>query len=110
MRLRFRDWATKQRRRLRAVELAMRHPETPWYAKAVGGATLLYAISPIDLIPDFLPGIGHLDDLLLVPLGLWLTFRMVPKPVWTECREKAGLPSGAGLPFDFAQGKLDGRP
>lgn len=102
MRLQWRDWATKQRWRLRAVELVMRHPKTPWYAKAVGGATLLYALSPIDLIPDFIPVIGHLDDLLLVPLGLWLTFRLVPKPVWKECLEKAELPSGAGIPFDFA--------
>ena len=91
MRLRFRDWAAKQRRRLRLVELVMRHPQTPWYAKAVGGATLLYALSPIDLIPDFIPVVGHLDDLLLVPLGLWLTISLVPEPVWEECREKAEL-------------------
>ena len=93
MRLRFRDRAAKQRRRLRLVELVMRHPQTPWYAKAVGGATLLYALSPIDLIPDFIPVIGHLDDLLLVPLGLWLTISLVPAPVWKECREKAELPA-----------------
>jgi uncharacterized membrane protein YkvA (DUF1232 family) len=70
MRKKFRAWVEKQRRRLRLVELLLRHPQTPWYAKAVGGATLLYAVSPIDLIPDFIPVIGHLDDLLLVPLGL----------------------------------------
>ena len=70
MGLRFRDWAAKQRRRLRLVELAMRHPKTPWYAKAVGGATLVYALSPIDLIPDFLPVIGFADDALLVALVL----------------------------------------
>ena len=93
MRRWFRDWVAKQRRRLRVVELVMRHPKTPWYAKAVGGATLLYALSPIDLIPDFIPVIGHLDDLLLVPLGLWLTISLVPEPVWKECREKAELPA-----------------
>ena len=86
-----RAWAERQRRSLRLVELLLRHPETPWYAKAVGGATLLYAVSPIDLIPDFIPVIGHLDDLLLVPLGLWLTSSMVPDSVLQECREKASL-------------------
>jgi uncharacterized membrane protein YkvA (DUF1232 family) len=87
----FKAWAQNQRRRVRLVELLLRHPETPWYAKAVGGATLLYAVSPIDLIPDFIPVIGHLDDLLLVPLGLWLTYALIPEPVRRECRERAGL-------------------
>ena len=91
MGLRFRDWAAKQRRRLRLVQLVMRHPKTPWYAKAVGGATLVYALSPIDLIPDFIPVIGHLDDLLLVPLGLWFTVALVPEHVRKECREQVGL-------------------
>ena len=81
-------WAEQQRRRLRLVELLLRHPQTPWYAKAVGGATLLYAVSPIDLIPDFIPVIGHLDDLLLVPLGLWLTYALIPEPVRQECRDR----------------------
>ena len=86
-----RAWAEKQRNRLRLVKLLLRHPETPWYAKAVGGATLLYAVSPIDLIPDFIPVIGHLDDLLLVPLGLWLTYALIPEPVRQECRERMTL-------------------
>ena len=93
MRQRFRNWAAKQRRRLRLVELVMRHPKTPWYAKAVGGATLFYALSPIDLIPDFIPVIGHLDDLLLVPIGLWLTASLVPESVWKECRETVESPA-----------------
>ena len=86
-------WAENQRRRLRLMELLLRHPQTPWYAKAVGGATVLYAVSPIDLIPDFIPVIGHLDDLLLVPLGLWLTYALIPESVRQECREQAGLPT-----------------
>ena len=86
-----RAWAEKQRRRLRLVELLLRHPQTPWYAKAVGGATLLYAVSPIDLIPDFIPVIGYLDDLLLVPLGLWLTYALIPEPVRQECRDRMTL-------------------
>ena len=87
-----RTWAGKQRQRLRLVVRVMRHPQTPWYAKAVGGATLVYALSPINLIPDFIPVIGHLDDLLLGPLGLWLTVALVPEQVRKECREQAGLP------------------
>ena len=93
-----RTWAEKQRQRLRLVVRVMRHPKTPWYAKAVGGATLVYALSPIDLIPDFLPVIGHLDDLLLVPLGVWLTVSLVPEQVRKECREQAGLCAEANRP------------
>ena len=84
-------WAERQRTRLRLVELLLRHPQTPWYAKAVGGATLLYAVSPIDLIPDFIPVIGYLDDLLLVPLGLWLTCALIPESVRQECRDRMTL-------------------
>ena len=82
----FKAWAQNQRRRVRLVELLLRHPETPWYAKAVGGATLLYAVSPIDLINDFIPVIGQLDDLLLVPIGLWLTYALIPESVRQESR------------------------
>lgn len=65
--------------------MAMKHPRTPWYAKACGVVTLLYLLAPIDLIPDFIPVIGHLDDIILVPLGIWLTIKLIPKEVWAEC-------------------------
>ena len=84
-------WAENQRRRVRLMELLLRHPQTPWYAKAVGGATVLYAVSPIDLIPDFIPVIGHLDDLLLVPIGLWLTYALITESVRQECRARMAL-------------------
>ena len=64
---------------------ALRHPRTPWYAKAIGVVTLLYALSPIDLVPDFIPIVGHVDDLILIPLGIWLTVRLIPRAVWAEC-------------------------
>ena len=64
---------------------AVRHPRTPWYARVVGTLTLLYALSPIDLIPDFIPVLGLLDDLVLVPIGIWLTVKMIPNEVWAEC-------------------------
>ena len=64
---------------------AVRHRRTPWHAKAVGGLTLLYALSPIDLIPDFIPVLGLLDDLVIVPLGIWATMKLIPREVWAEC-------------------------
>ena len=69
--------------------LAVSHPRTPWYAKACGVVTLLYLLAPIDLIPDFIPLMGQLDDLVLVPLGLWLTIRLIPRHVWLECEAEA---------------------
>jgi uncharacterized membrane protein YkvA (DUF1232 family) len=71
------------------LQLALRHPRTPWYAKACGALTLLYALAPIDLIPDFIPVIGLLDDLILVPAGIWLTVKLIPDPVWRECQAEA---------------------
>jgi uncharacterized membrane protein YkvA (DUF1232 family) len=77
-----------------ALYLAARHPETPWYAKLLVAAIVAYALSPIDLIPDFLPVIGYLDELVLLPLGLALALRLIPPPVLAECRARAG----EGLP------------
>lgn len=86
---RLENWARNLKRDIAVLALALRHPATPWYAKACGALTLLYALSPIDLIPDFVPVLGYLDDLLIVPAGLWLTIRLVPAPVWAECQAEA---------------------
>ena len=72
-----------------ALYLACKHPKTPWYAKAVTACVVAYALSPIDLIPDFIPVLGYLDDLILVPLGIALVIRLVPGPVMEECRREA---------------------
>jgi uncharacterized membrane protein YkvA (DUF1232 family) len=72
-----------------ALYLAARDPRTPWYAKALAICVVGYAISPIDLIPDFIPIVGYLDDLLLVPLGIAITLRLVPSHVLAESRERA---------------------
>ena len=84
------------RRRARALKrdtltlyLACRDPRTPWYARAFTAAVVAYALSPIDLIPDFVPVLGYLDDLVLVPLGLAIAIRMVPDAVLIDCRAKA---------------------
>ncbi len=84
----------KQRaRRLKAevfaLYLAARHPETPWYAKLLVAAIVAYAFSPIDLIPDFVPILGYLDDLVLIPIGIALAIKMIPPSVLAECRARA---------------------
>jgi uncharacterized membrane protein YkvA (DUF1232 family) len=81
--------ARKLKNETYALWLAYRHPRTPWYAKVFAACVVAYALSPIDLIPDFIPILGYLDDLVLVPLGIALSLRMIPKDVMKECREKA---------------------
>jgi uncharacterized membrane protein YkvA (DUF1232 family) len=72
-----------------ALYFAARDPRTPWYAKLLVAAVVAYAFSPIDLIPDFIPVIGYLDDLVVVPLGLALALKLVPPEVMAECRQRA---------------------
>lgn len=69
-----------------ALYLAVRDPRTPWYARLLVATIVAYAFSPIDLIPDFVPVLGYLDDLLLLPLGILLAIRLVPPAVMAECR------------------------
>lgn len=71
-------------KRIRLLRAVWKDPRTPWYARAVLGATVAYALSPIDLIPDFIPVLGHLDDALIVPAGFFLAKRLVPRHVWEE--------------------------
>lgn len=71
------------------VWLAARDPRTPWYAKALALLVAAYALSPIDLIPDFIPVLGYLDDLVLVPLGIMLAVRLIPPKVMREHRATA---------------------
>jgi len=85
----FRARVRRQREDTHAIFLAVRHPATPWYAKLFAAAVVAYAISPIDLIPDFIPVLGYLDDLVLVPLGIVAAIRMIPPHVLAECRERA---------------------
>jgi uncharacterized membrane protein YkvA (DUF1232 family) len=72
-----------------AAWLAARDPRTPWYARAFGLLVTAYALSPIDLIPDFIPVLGLLDDAVLIPAGIWLFIRMVPADQWREHRAAA---------------------
>ena len=84
-----RRWARTVKRDVHAVWLAARDPRTPWYAKWLALAVAAYALSPIDLIPDFIPVIGYLDDIVVVPLGVLLVLRMIPRGLMQEHREAA---------------------
>jgi uncharacterized membrane protein YkvA (DUF1232 family) len=83
------QWARTIKRDVHAVWLAARDPRTPWLAKALALFVAAYAVSPIDLIPDFIPVIGYLDDLIIVPLGIMLVVRLIPPEVMAEHREAA---------------------
>lgn len=71
------------------IYVAYKDPRVPWYAKAFAACIVAYAFSPIDLIPDFIPILGYLDDIVLIPLGIALVLKMIPKAVIKECEEKA---------------------
>lgn len=87
------SWKKKAKRlrsEVHALFLASKDPRVPWYAKAFALIIIAYALSPVDLIPDFVPIIGYLDDLVLIPAGIILLTKMIPKEVMDECRERAG--------------------
>jgi uncharacterized membrane protein YkvA (DUF1232 family) len=84
-----RTWAGRIKRDGLTLWFAARHPRTPWHAKALGVFVVAYALSPIDLIPDFIPVLGYVDDVLLLPGLIWLAVRLLPPDVLTECRSQA---------------------
>jgi uncharacterized membrane protein YkvA (DUF1232 family) len=83
---RIKDWAHALKRDVSALYRAARDPRVPWYAKGVAIATAAYALSPIDLIPDFIPVLGYLDDLIIVPAGIWLAVKLIPPEIMAEHR------------------------
>lgn len=82
-------WARSLKRDVVALWIAARDPRVPWYAKAMAGAIAAYALSPIDLIPDFIPVLGYLDELLILPAGIWLVVKLIPPPLMVEFRDEA---------------------
>jgi membrane protein DedA with SNARE-associated domain/uncharacterized membrane protein YkvA (DUF1232 family) len=102
--VRLRDWAQRLRRDVYAIYLAARDPRVPWYAKTVALLVAAYAVSPIDLIPDFIPVLGHLDDVILVPLGVLLAARLIPDALLEEHRRAAA--AMAEKPTDWRVGAL----
>jgi uncharacterized membrane protein YkvA (DUF1232 family) len=79
-------WARTLKRDVHAIYLAADNPRVPWYAKILAMAVAGYALSPIDLIPDFIPVLGYVDDLIIVPLGIWLVVSLIPEEVMAEYR------------------------
>jgi uncharacterized membrane protein YkvA (DUF1232 family) len=86
---RARQWSRLVKRDVVAVWIAARDPRVPWYAKVVAACVAAYALSPIDLIPDFIPVLGYVDDLLIVPAGILLTVRLIPPGLMAEFRAEA---------------------
>ena len=86
---RLRRWAQALKRDVMTLWFALKHPRTPWYARILAAIVTAYALSPVDLIPDFIPVLGYLDDLILVPLGVWLLLKMVPPEVLADSRAQA---------------------
>lgn len=89
-----------------ALYLAARDPRTPWYTKLFVAGIVAYALSPIDLIPDFVPVLGYLDDLILIPVGIALAIRMIPHDVLVECRARAQATLRNGKPVSRVAGAI----
>jgi len=91
---RARHWARLVKRDVHAIYRAARDPRVPWYATLLAAAVAAYALSPIDLIPDFIPVLGYLDDVIIVPAGILLTVRLIPGGLMEEFRAEAARREG----------------
>jgi uncharacterized membrane protein YkvA (DUF1232 family) len=98
--------AKQLKREIHAVYLAMKDPRTPWYARALAAVIVGYAFSPIDLIPDPIPVLGYLDDLILLPLGVLLLVKLLPPEVMADCRAKAAAAAGDKRPTNWIAGGI----
>ncbi|MCB0180453.1 MAG: DUF1232 domain-containing protein [Anaerolineae bacterium] len=102
----WRSWARQIKIDTYTLWLVYRHPGTPWYAKLVAVCVAGYAFSPIDLIPDFIPVLGYVDDLILLPLGIMLALKLIPEPVLEECRRQARDRIEQGKPLNWVAGSI----
>jgi uncharacterized membrane protein YkvA (DUF1232 family) len=98
---RWKGSARRLRQETLALYLACKDPRTPWYAKALAAVVVGYAFSPLDLIPDAVPLLGYLDDLILVPMGIAITLKMIPPAVMMECRQQAQERMADGKPRNW---------
>lgn len=87
--MKWKEKAGRLRAEVYALYIAFKDPRTPWYARGFIILIVAYALSPVDLVPDFIPVLGYLDDLVIVPAGIYLALKMVPAEVLEECRQKA---------------------
>ena len=85
----WKTWAKSAKREVQVLYYAMRHPRTPWYTKVIAGCVVAYALSPIDPIPDFIPVLGYLDDVIVIPLGIKAAIWMIPEEVMADLRRQA---------------------
>jgi uncharacterized membrane protein YkvA (DUF1232 family) len=86
---RLQQWARLLKRDVVALSIAARDRRVPWHAKLLAVAVAAYALSPIDLIPDFIPVVGYLDDVIIVPVGIWLAVKLIPRELMEEFRAEA---------------------
>lgn len=93
--------AKKLKNEIIALFLAYKRPDVPWYAKVVTIIVVGYALSPIDLIPDFIPILGYLDDLILLPIGISIAIRLIPKHIMEQCRNQANNLFKEGKPKNY---------
>ena len=98
--------AKNLKKELKVLYLACKRPDVPWYAKLVAILVVGYALSPIDLIPDFIPVLGYLDDIILIPLGIALVIKLVPENILAECRENSDEVFKDGKPKNWVAGAL----
>ncbi|MBU8917766.1 YkvA family protein [Neobacillus sp. 114] len=99
-------WAKGLKKNIYVLYLAYKDPRVPWYAKVFTVCVVAYAFSPIDLIPDFIPILGYLDDIILVPLGIMLALKMIPKDIIAECEMKAQEMMSKGKPKNWIAGSI----
>jgi len=105
----FEGWKAKARKlkqEVFALYLASKDRRVPWYARVLAVMVVAYAFSPIDLIPDPIPVLGYLDDLILIPFGIALVIKLIPTEVLQDCREKAALTMQAGKPKNWVAGGI----
>jgi len=98
---RWRQQLRKLKQETYAIYIACKDPRVPWYARLLAGVVVAYAFSPIDLIPDIIPVIGYLDDLILVPLGIALVIKLIPPAVLQDCRQQAAAAMAEGKPTNW---------
>lgn len=87
--MKIKEKSTKLKTEIPAVFLALKHKKTPWYAKVFAALTVAYALSPVDLIPDFVPVLGYLDDIIILPLLIAVTVKLIPEEVFDICRRES---------------------
>ncbi|MCZ0875191.1 MULTISPECIES: YkvA family protein [Peribacillus] len=99
-------WARSLKRQIFILYFACKDERVPWHAKVFTACVVAYAFSPIDIIPDFIPILGYLDDVILVPIGIMIALKMIPKSVLTDCEVKAEEMMKKGKPKNWIVGSL----